>query len=97
MHPDAIWALAWTPLNHVISGCADGHLRIFDPSELSQPIHDLPTHPLAITSLSVSGDGNRALAASLDGSVVMVGTMDGREVGRVETGREKAGPGESCR
>ena len=95
VHPDAIWSLAWTPLNHLISASADGHLRIFDPSELSAPIHDLDTHPLAITSLSVSGDGKRALASSLDGSVVMIDPSEGREVGRVETGREKVAPGEN--
>lgn len=97
VHPDAIWALAWTPLNHLISGSADGHLRIFDPAELTAPIHDLSSHPLAITSLSVSGDGKRALAASLDGTIVLVDPGDGRMVGRVETGREKAAAGESGR
>ena len=95
VHPDAIWALSWTPLNHLISASADGHLRIFDPSELTTPIHDLSSHPLAITTLSVSGNGKHAIASSLDGTIVMIDPAEGREVGRVETGREKAGVGEN--
>ncbi|ORY22977.1 WD40-repeat-containing domain protein [Naematelia encephala] len=89
LHPDAIWALTWTRLNHLISGCADGHLRIWDSAALSQPIHDIPSHPLAITSLSTSEDGTRALAASLDGTIACVDVQEGRVIGKCETGREK--------
>ncbi|WVF66299.1 hypothetical protein IAT40_001039 [Kwoniella sp. CBS 6097] len=93
--PESIWALSWTSNNKLISGSADGHLRIWDPTELSKPIHDLSSHPLAISSLSSSRDGKYALATSLDGSVVLVDVEEGIEVGRVETGREKAAEGEN--
>jgi hypothetical protein len=49
---------------------------------------------LAVTSVSCSRDGKRALASSLDGSVVLVDTSEGRILGKVETGREKAASGE---
>ncbi|WVQ93920.1 hypothetical protein IAU59_000998 [Kwoniella sp. CBS 9459] len=93
--PESIWALSWTSSNKLISGSADGHLRIWDPTELSKPIHDLSSHPLAISSLSSSKDGKYALATSLDGSVVLVDVEEGIEVGRIETGREKAAEGEN--
>jgi WD repeat-containing protein 61 len=94
VHPEAIWGLAYTPL-HLISGAADGHLRIYDPQSLSTPIHNIAANPLAISSLSTTTDGKYALSTSLDGSVVLVDAVEGRVVGRVETGREKAADGES--
>ncbi|OCF43764.1 hypothetical protein I317_02368 [Kwoniella heveanensis CBS 569] len=93
--PESIWALSWTSTNKLISGSADGHLRIWDPTELAKPIHDLSSHPLAISSLSTSSDGKFALATSLDGSVVLADVEEGIEVGRVETGREKVAEGQS--
>ncbi|WRT63508.1 uncharacterized protein IL334_000413 [Kwoniella shivajii] len=92
--PDSIWALSWTSSNKLVSGSADGHLRVWDPSELSKPIYDLSSHPLAISSLSTTKDGKKALATSLDGSVVLIDVEQGTVLGKVETGREKAGEGE---
>ncbi|KAK4683813.1 WD repeat-containing protein 61, partial [Tremellales sp. Uapishka_1] len=95
VHPDAIWALSYTSRSKVLTGCADGHVRIFDSQELSAPIHNFSSHPLAITSLSSSSDGSKSLATSLDGTVVLFDVEEGKEVGRVETGREKVGGDES--
>ena len=94
VHTEAIWALSYTP-QHLISGSSDGHLRIFDPSALAEPLYDIPSHPLAITSLSSTSDGKYALATSLDGTVVLVDVLNGTVVGKVETGREKAAEGEN--
>ena len=87
-HPDDIWALKWTHTNHLVSGCADGHLRVFDAGEPSAAVHDLAAHPLAVTSLSVSKDGRRALSASLDGTVVLLHPKEGKVLGKLETGRQ---------
>jgi WD repeat-containing protein 61 len=94
-HPDSIWSLSWTPLNHLITASASGHLRVYSPPDLQQPLYDLPVHSLGITSLSTSDDGRRAMAASLDGGVVMVDPSEGTILGRIETGREKVSDGES--
>lgn len=93
VHPEAIWALNYTP-QHLISGASDGHLRIFDPTALADPLHDIASNPLAITSLSSTSDGKYALSTSLDGKVVLVDVVNGVVVGKVETGREKAAEGE---
>lgn len=66
---------------------------MYDASQPSVPVYNLSTNPLAIASLSVSGDGRFALGASLDGMVVMVDVKEGRSVGRVESAREKVGGG----
>lgn len=91
VHPDSIWALQWTSQNHLVSGCSDGHIRIWDPTEVTDPLYNLSTHPLAITSLSASSDGKHVLGASLDGSVVLVDVLEGTVLGKVDTGREKVG------
>jgi WD repeat-containing protein 61 len=57
-------------------------------------LHDISSHPLAITSLSSTFDGKYALATSLDGTVALVDVVNGSVVGKVETGREKAAEGE---
>lgn len=69
-------------------------MRIFDPSSLAEPLHDIASHPLAITSLSTTSDGTYTLGTSLDGTVVLVDTVNGSIIGKVETGREKAAEGE---
>ena len=51
-------------------------------------LHDLAVHPLAVTSMSVSKDGRKALSASLDGTVVLVHPSEGKVLGRLESGRE---------
>lgn len=61
---------------------------MFDAGEPSVAMHDLAVHPLAVTSMSVSKDGRKALSASLDGTVVLVHPSEGRVSGRLETGRE---------
>ncbi|ODN80498.1 hypothetical protein L202_02729 [Cryptococcus amylolentus CBS 6039] len=92
--PDALWNVAWLHSNNIISASADGHLRIYDSSSLTAPVHTIPSHPLAISSLSVTADGTRALAASLDGTVVAIDTDSGEILGKVETASEAIGEDE---
>ncbi|WWC85657.1 uncharacterized protein L201_000523 [Kwoniella dendrophila CBS 6074] len=93
--PDSIWALKWTSQNQIISGSADGHLRIWDPIELStKPIYDLTSNPLAISSLSTTKNGKYALSTSLDGTVVLADVENGSIISKVETSREVVGQGE---
>ncbi|WVW81637.1 hypothetical protein I302_103632 [Kwoniella bestiolae CBS 10118] len=92
--PDSIWALKWTSSNKLLSGSADGHLRIWDPTELSKPLYDLTSNPLAISSISTDSSGRYGLSTSLDGTVVLVDIENGEVRGRVETGREVVGEGE---
>ncbi|ORX34965.1 WD40-repeat-containing domain protein [Kockovaella imperatae] len=87
--PESVWALAWTPLDHIISGSADGHIRVHSATDLSVPLQDAGSHPLAITSLSVTEDGRRSLSTSLDGTVVLFDPLEGRDLDRLDTSREK--------
>ncbi len=94
MHPDAIWGLAWTSQNHLISSSADGHVRLYDPSQLARPLQDIQAHSLAISSLSCNSDGSRTLSTSLNGAVVFSDPIEGKVLNRFETSREKAASGE---
>ena len=90
-HPDDIWALSWTHTNHLLSGCADGRVRVFEPTAAQSidAIQDIVAHPLAVTSLSVSKDGRKALSSSLDGSVCLIHPTEGRILGKLDTGKER--------
>lgn len=93
---DSIWNVSWNKANQIVTSSADGHIRVWDAEELSQPVHDIDSHPLAITSLSVAD--KKALASSLDGTIVLVDTENGEQLGKVESARVKlpaeGGPGE---
>ncbi|BEJ13438.1 hypothetical protein CspHIS471_0306120 [Cutaneotrichosporon sp. HIS471] len=84
---DALWALAWLG-PRLISGGADGIVRIHDPTDLSLPLNELDALPLAISSLS--GAGDKFLASSLDGTVALA--VDGQWVDRLDTARESDVP-----
>lgn len=94
---DSIWNVSWNTANQLVTASADGHIRVWDVEELRQPVHDIDSHPLAITSLSVAD--KKALASSLDGTIVLVDTVNGEQLGKVNSGRVKVsaeGPGEPC-
>ncbi|KGB79993.1 hypothetical protein CNBG_5749 [Cryptococcus deuterogattii R265] len=84
---DSIWNVSWNTANQIVTSSADGHIRVWDAEELSQPVHDIDSHPLAITSLSVAD--KKALASSLDGTIVLVDTENGEQLGKVESARVK--------
>ncbi len=81
---DALWALAWLG-PRLVSGGADGIVRIHDPTDLALPLNELDALPLAISSISGSVDG-RFIASSLDGTVALA--EDGKWVDRVDTARD---------
>lgn len=89
-----IWALQWAG-PRLVSGGADGIVRLHDPTDLTLPINELPALPLAISSLSASADGKWAIATSLDGTAGLVDVQRGKWAGKVETGREGVKSGES--
>lgn len=84
---DSIWNVSWNKANQIVTSSADGHIRVWDAEELSEPVHDIDSHPLAITSLSVADQ--KALASSLDGTIVLVDTENGEQLGKVESARVK--------
>lgn len=91
---DALWSLAWCG-SRLVSGSADGVVRIHDAADLTLPLNELSPLPLAVSSLSGSSDGKWALATSLDGTTAFVDTLKGRFTGKVETGREAVVKGQS--
>ncbi|OWZ45814.1 hypothetical protein C349_02482 [Cryptococcus neoformans var. grubii Br795] len=84
---DSIWNISWNTANQLVTASADGHIRVWDIEELRQPVHDIDSHPLAITSLSVTD--KKALASSLDGTIVLIDTENGEQLDKVESGRVK--------
>jgi WD repeat-containing protein 61 len=96
VQPDAIWSLAWTAQNQVITACADGHLRIHDPTQLhTAPLFDLSVHPLAISSLSANASGSRTISVSLDGTAVLADPVEGAALSHFNTAQKHASNGES--
>jgi len=66
-HADAVWDIAWTTADTVLSASADGSVRQWDISS-GETSASRPPHTLAVTSLSASPDGSRALYNSLEGT-----------------------------
>ncbi|KAL1406915.1 Ski complex subunit Rec14 [Vanrija albida] len=81
---EALWALAWSPAG-LVSGGADGVVRVHDATDLELPLNEFAVHPLAVSSLSAAG--TLALSTSLDGTVAAVDLASGAVRGRLETGR----------
>ncbi|WOO84491.1 WD repeat-containing protein 61 [Vanrija pseudolonga] len=87
---EALWALQWTQ-HGIVSGDADGVVRLHDPTDLELAVNEFAVHPLAVSSLSAAG--SLSLSTSLDGAVVAIDLEGGKVRGRVDTGRAAVGEG----
>jgi len=94
-HSDAIWALAWTQADTVITASADGSIKQWD-SAAAQVSRALPAHTHAIVSLDVDPSGKRALYNSLEGLTCLwnleSGEIDGKHESYVRTGPDAGEP-----
>ncbi|KAF5321064.1 hypothetical protein D9619_000132 [Psilocybe cf. subviscida] len=87
-HSDAIWGVAWTANDTVISASADGSVKQFSAvgGQPHPPNATFPTpHSLAQVSLSVSPDGRRALYNSIEGLTKLWNLENGEILGTLES------------
>ncbi|ETW84199.1 hypothetical protein HETIRDRAFT_155391 [Heterobasidion irregulare TC 32-1] len=82
-HSDAVWDIAWTANDSVVSVSADGSLKQWD-SDSGQVLRIPPTHTLGLVSLSVSPSGKHALYNTIDGSTCLWDLESGEVVGQHE-------------
>ncbi|KII94561.1 hypothetical protein PLICRDRAFT_33361 [Plicaturopsis crispa FD-325 SS-3] len=83
-HVDAIWDIAWSPDDTVLSASADGTIKQWD-SAAGQVKHARPPHTLGLVSLSVSPTGQYVLYNSLEGLTCLWDTTRGEIVGKFES------------
>ena len=87
-HTDAVWGVAWTAKDTVISVSADGSVKQWSAAvgQPHPPNAAFPTpHTLAQVSLSVSPDGTRALYNSLEGLTSLWNLDNGEIIGTFES------------
>jgi WD40 repeat protein len=80
-HSDAVWDLAWTGDDKVISVSADGSIKQWDVSS-GQVLTKQPPHTLGLVSLSVSPSGQHALYNSIEGLTFLWDLQSGDIVGQ---------------
>lgn len=102
-HSDAVWGVAWTANDTVISASADGSVKQFSAAggQPHPPNAAFPApHSLAQVSLSVSADGTRALYNSIEGLTRLWNLENGEIIGSFESfvrTKEDADPCALCR
>jgi WD40 repeat protein len=78
--PVAIADLALTPdKKTLITGAANGEIKIWDLGKRAAPQHTLKAHKQALVGFTVSADGKRFASVSMD-NVVKLWSIDGKEL-----------------
>jgi WD40 repeat protein len=76
----AVADLAFTPdKKTLITGGANGVIKIWDLDKRDKPLHTLPAHKESLVGFTVSPDGKRFASVSMD-NVVKLWTIDGKEL-----------------
>jgi len=74
-HSDAVRSLATTPRNapgnFVLTGCADGSIRLFNLNQPKEKPKDAHEHGVAVTALAFSPDGKTFASGGADGSILI--------------------------
>ncbi|KAI0646410.1 WD repeat-containing protein 61 [Trametes meyenii] len=83
-HSDAIWAVAWTGADAVLSISADGAIKQWDPVS-GQVSRARAPHTLGLVSLSVNPAGTQALYNTLEGLTCLWDLEDGEIKGTFES------------
>jgi len=85
-HSDAVWGIAWTSTDTVVSISADGSIQQWSSSSGQPHPGETPSpHTLALVSLSVSPDGKYALYNSIEGLTSLWELETGKIVGKYES------------
>ncbi|KAF8187196.1 WD repeat-containing protein 61 [Pholiota molesta] len=87
-HSDAVWGVAWTAKDTVISISADGSVKQWSAlvGQHHPPNATFPSpHTLAQVSLSVTPDGNKALYNSIEGLTTLWNLENGEVIGTFES------------
>lgn len=83
-HKDAVWGVAWTPKDEVVSVSADGTIKKWNATS-GQVSLAQPAHPLAVVSVDIDGDGRRALYNTLEGLTCLWDLDAGEVLGKHES------------
>lgn len=95
-HSDAVWDIAWTQNDRVVSISADGSINQWD-SISGQASQTLPPHTLGLISLSVSPTGDKVLYNSIEGLTSLLDLKVGGIIGKHESYmRAGTDPAEPC-
>lgn len=52
-HDDSIWTVEWSNADQIITGSVDQTCKVWDPKDLSEPVHTFGKHDLAIISAGI--------------------------------------------
>ena len=80
-HDASVWAVLSLDRDHIVTGCADKHIRIFAPSgKLLQDIPGLPDVVRALCKLPAGHASGAAFASAGNDQVIRFWTIDGLEL-----------------
>ncbi|KAF2151992.1 putative polyubiquitin binding protein [Myriangium duriaei CBS 260.36] len=83
-HDASVWAVLVYDDNHILTGCADQHIRIFHPKgKLLQDIAGLPDVVRALCKLPSNHSSGAAFASAGNDQIIRLWTLDGLEIGQL--------------
>ena len=83
-HEASVWAVLAFDEKHIITGCADKHIRIFAPSgKLIKDISGLPDVVRALCRLPSGHASGAAFASAGNDQIIRLWTLDGTEVAQL--------------
>jgi len=89
-HEDAIWTVAWTKSNVILTGSVDETLKAWDPTKAEKEASlwkSQGTHDLAVLSVVANSDGTMLATSSMDGNIRTFDVKSGSEIKKIPAGQ----------
>jgi len=87
-HDDAIWSVAWSKSNLILTASVDESAKVWDPEKLDNPVVlGSGTHDLAVLSVVSNSEGTVGATSSMDGMIRTFDLKTGKMLKSINAGQ----------